>query len=356
MAVLLLQILQWILRIILFLLILFGVLIIVLLVVPVRYRAEGTFIEKKADIKGKITWFFYLVNMKFSYRDRFQMKVRVFGLTVYDSMKDKVSFTVSRKKKKTTKKREKEPLCEKTENKASESDEKNNNLKNDVEIDELAAWEKEIKEQEKEEAEMAKEICCKETSESVKSLKQEEQSVKGLKQRIKKHKTSKSQKERKSFSEKLGTVKNKLRNIIQKLKDIIGKIRDGKLKAEYYLELWNRTETQITFTRAKKKFGKMLKAILPRKWILTGEIGFHNPAATGQLMGVLGAMYPILGNKVQMVPNFENEVISLEGKVKGHIRLGNLLYQIISLVLNRYCFKFIKLVFDELGKGKKKES
>ena len=122
---------------------------------------------------------------------------------------------------------------------------------------------------------------------------------------------------------------------------------------EHYLELWNREETKITFSRAKTKFGRMIKAILPRKWKLTGEIGFSDPCTTGQFMGVLGAMYPIIDNKVQIVPNFEEQVINIEGNLKGHIRLGNLLYQLVSLLLNRHCFKFIKMIFDELGNSKK---
>ena len=166
------------------------------------------------------------------------------------------------------------------------------------------------------------------------------------------------EKEKKSFSEKVEDIKSKIQDIIQKIQDIIAKIQDGKLKVEHYLELWNRNETQITFNRAKKKFGKMIIAVIPRRWMLAGEVGFDDPATTGKFMGVLGAMYPIFGNKVQIIPNFDNSVMNIEGKLKGHIRLGNLLYQIVSLLLNRHCFKFIKLVFDELGgssKGKKKQ-
>ena len=53
--------------------------------------------------------------------------------------------------------------------------------------------------------------------------------------------------------------------------------------------------------------------------------------------------------------NFENEVLNVNGHLKGHIRLGNMLYQLVSLLLNRHCFKFIKLIFDELGSSKKNQ-
>ena len=332
MGVVLLQILQWILRIILFLLILLLVLGTIILIVPIRYRAEWDFLEKKARVRGRITWFFYLIYMRFYYEEEFRMQVRVFGFKVFDSENG------GDKPKKT---------------KAGQEENKD--------ADDLTAWETEMEAEAKEEAELAKQIAGR----KVETLKQGnlqdkeygedyfEQEIKNSQVDSENLEESISGKDKKSFSEKIDNIKSKIQDIIQKIKDIIAKIRDGKLKVEHYLELWNRKETQITFGRAKTKLGRMIKAVLPRKWKITGEIGFTDPCTTGQLMGVLGAMYPILGNKVQIVPDFEEQVINLEGNLKGHIRLGNLLYQLVSLLLNRYCFKFIKLIFDELGSSKK---
>ena len=353
MEVVLWQILQWVLRIILLLLLLIVVLMVIILIVPIRYRAEGSLLGKKPDIKGKVTWFFYLIYMSFCYEEKFRVQVRVFGFKFFDSMENEEN--PKKKLKKTASDMNSvtdfgNKICEggkiNTENKVSEAGKTNtenrvseaekniiSNVGSNGQEDELAAWEREIEAQAKEEAELAKKI-----------IEQNQEEIVFVK-------------EKKSFSEKIDAIKSKIGDIIQKIKDIIAKIKEGKLKVEHYLELWNRNETQITFHRAKIKFGKMIKVILPRKWIVTGEVGFNNPATTGQFMGVLGAMYPFLGNKVQIVPDFENEVIKLEGNVKGHIRLGNLLYQLVSLILNKHSFKFIKLVFDELGsssKGKKK--
>ena len=164
-----------------------------------------------------------------------------------------------------------------------------------------------------------------------------------------------NKKSKKSLDERMEEFKKKIQDVVNKIKDILKKIQDGKIKIEHYLELWNRKETQITFQRAKKKFGMVFKAILPRKWGLSGNVGFEDPSITGKLMGGLGAMYPILGNNVQIVPEFEDEALELDGRAKGYIRLGNLVYQLITLLLNPYCVKFIKLVFDELGGSKKRK-
>ena len=89
MQVVLLQILLWILRIMLFLLFIAIALIVIVMIVPIRYQVEGELREKKPDVRGKITWFFYLINMKFSYENEFHIIVRVLGFKVYDSLGEK---------------------------------------------------------------------------------------------------------------------------------------------------------------------------------------------------------------------------------------------------------------------------
>ena len=344
----LLQILLWILRIILFLILLTIVLIAIVMIVPIRYRVEGELHEKKPGIRGKITWFLYLINMKFSYEEEFHIVVRVFGIKVYDSLGESKS---SKKKKETSKKLNVEAnnndIMKEENSEDSDVDMVSSQVEESIvgkdssqeavsdSEDELTAWEKEVEALEKEEAELASQVISE--------------------QKTGKEKKSKIVKNKKSLDEKIDDVKIKFCNIVEKTKEIWNKIQSGKLKVEHYLELWNRKETQITFQRAKRKFGKVIKVILPKKWNINGNIGFDDPSTTGKLMGALGAMYPILGNKVQVVPDFENEVFEIEGEAKGHIRLGNLTYQLISLLLNRYCFKFIKLVFDELGGSKKRK-
>lgn len=345
MGVVLLQILQWILRIILFLLLLIVVLLAIILIVPIRYRAEGELLEKKPGVRGKITWFFYLIYMKFAYEEDLHIVVRVLGFKVYDSGQEPKEDKQSRDSSNTAdvsessfnETVEKTVAAEQTDMKSTEAKQTDSGdliSKNEGKEYSLADWEKEIEAEEKEEAKLAKKVIQSQTSSSINV---EDTLI---------------EEEKKSLSEKIEDIKVKLAEVIQKIKDIIAKIQDGKLKVEHYLELWNRKETQITFGRAKSKLGKIITAVLPRKWNITGEIGFADPCTTGQLLGVIGALYPVIGSNVQIIPDFENEVLSLKGHVKGHIRLINLLHQLVTLVLNGHCFKFIKLVLDELGGSK----
>lgn len=345
MGVVLLQILQWILRIILFLLLLIVVLLAIIVIVPIRYRAEGELLEKKPGVRGKITWFFYLIYMKFAYEEDMHIVVRVLGFKVYDSGQEPKEDKQSKNSGNTAdvsessfnETVEKTVAAEQTDMNSTEAKQTDSSdliSKNEGKEYSLADWEKEIEAEEKEEAKLAKKVIQSQTSSSINA---EDTLI---------------EEEKKSLSEKIEDIKVKLAEVIQKIKDIIAKIQDGKLKVEHYLELWNRKETQITFGRAKSKLGKIITAVLPRKWNITGEIGFADPCTTGQLLGVIGALYPVIGSNVQIIPDFENEVLSLKGHVKGHIRLINLLHQLVTLVLNGHCFKFIKLVLDELGGSK----
>ena len=370
MQVVLLQIFLWILRIILLLLILMIALIAIVMIVPVRYRMEGHLHEKKPTVRGRVTWFFYLFNMKFKYDEKFHMVIRVFGIKVYDSLGERnpenqkeidkdsgvienmadsmVQITNSEEDLNDTIKEFKS--VEKTDTvtleKYNGTSEYNTSPK---EVNEytLEDFEKEVEVLEKEEAELA--------DKTIRKQKKSEKAFERKKFCQTSDNTIPKGKNKKTFEEIQEDFKIKIKDIFNKIKDILKKIQNRKLKADHYIELWNRRETQVTFQRAKKKLGKVLKALSPKSWKIEGNIGFLDPATTGKVMGAIGSLYPILGNKVSIIPDFENEIFKLDGNAKGHIRLGNLIYQVISLLLNRQCFKFIKLVFDERDGSKKKK-
>ena len=368
MGIVLVHILQWILRIILFLLLFLLVLIVTVLLIPIRYQAEGKLLEKRPDIRGKATWFFRFVYVKFFYEKEFHLQIRIFGFLVYDThpevvLKKKKSKEVSTVKQKIGEEKstatgemksekksvmsefisdETQMVCEKP-----VADESKIKLAEDSQKGEqITLVEENSKEGSSEESgQLQDQLRMEEDSEDIFSETEE------IFERKKTSGNKGKNKKKNIFVE----IKNKIKGFIRKLKDIKVSLCNEKIKIDYYLELWNRKETQVTFQRAKKKLGKMITAILPRKWCVTGEVGFEDPATTGYLMGALGSLYPITKGRIQIVPNFENVVLNLEVALKGHIRLGNLVYQIISLLLNKHCFKFIKMIFEELDSSEKKK-
>lgn len=159
-------------------------------------------------------------------------------------------------------------------------------------------------------------------------------------------KIKKKGKEKKSFVEKIKNIRNSILRLIEE-----ADYRNKQWK--HYYNLWKKEETQQTFLRARKKFLKVFKSILPSKWSITGELGFSDPSTTGEILGVLGILYPYTGKHILITPDFEEEKRRLQGVAKGKIKLSTLLYQILTLILNKYCFRFLKLIFSEMEENKK---
>ena len=425
MSVVLLNILQWILGIVLFLVLLILVLLIIVLLVPIRYWAEGEMVENKFGVRGEITWFLYLIYVRFGYEKEFQIQVRIFGITVFQNgsnieKKSKKKFEKKSVKKSKTSVQEKmvsdggnrelnedffkdskavgkeripeeatekstEALFEESreEVKGSKAVRKEGMTKESAEAlfekskEEVkgsktvrkegmseesteAVFEKSREESKKELPKEAKEKANKKLSDDSKG-KTNEELLKDTKERLDncnkrtEFEKNNKQREKKKFADFIKGIRKKIQIFVKKIKDVINAFKDRKLKLDHYLEIWNRKETQIAFREAKKRLGKMLKAILPKRWRVSGVVGFDDPCTTGQFMGVLGGCYPFHAGRVQIIPNFEKKIMNVEGSIKGHIRLGNLLYQIVVFILNRQCMKFIKLVFEELESSKKKK-
>lgn len=310
MQIVVLQILQWILRIMVVLLMAILLILFLVMLVPVRYRAEGGLQEKDFKIKGRVTWFFYLVYMKFVYEEGFWFQIRILGFKVFDS----------KKKNSGQKKLKSVPVNASggTYVKTSENEEKKLPLPEEKKTD-------------------------REKRTGQESLKKTLAETKTKEKEVKKAK-----KERKTLRSRIYSVYFKIKAFIQRIRNLIKKLKKDKEKAEHLLELWKKEETQITWQRAKKKFWKIIKALFPGKWKITGIIGFSDPAVTGYLMGALGCLYPVLGQKVEIIPDFEKEIKNIKGMGKGHIRLGNLFYQLVSFVLNKSCIQFIRLILEEL--------
>ena len=69
----------------------------------------------------------------------------------------------------------------------------------------------------------------------------------------------------------------------------------------------------------------LLKHSQPRKWKGFVRFGTDDPCTTGQILGAIGAAYAIVGNKVQVIPDFEQAVLECDVEIKGRIRLCVLL-------------------------------
>ena len=390
---LLLQILKWILWIVLWILLVILLLLLLILFVPVRYRLEGEYSEKKKCFLGKISWFLSLVSITIHYGEALVRRIKILGITIYDSSrpgKPKKEKPETRKKKGKLEKRKNVDRPEKRRKKEKKSDQKTGEKqKSQNAVKGNASLQPQIL---KEEADLAKDHIPEE--EAVPGEKQalgeeagfrqehfskkemnfsQEKSLKEKndfnreqlsKENVGKHilsgesrqqnsalllnlyeaKEQNSSERKSGFWDKLKGIKQKFLGIIEKLKSIWQSV-DNKLDLiRYYYQLWKKEDTQTAWNKAKTRLGKSIVPFVPRKWTVTGIVGFDDPSTTGQMMAVIGMAYPIHGGNLIITPDFEESRMELKVTARGKITSGVILYHFLHILCDKDCRTLIKLL------------
>ena len=138
--------------------------------------------------------------------------------------------------------------------------------------------------------------------------------------------------EKKSLPEKLRVL---VEGLLEKLRAVCAKIKDIRKQIGWYRELLDREETKRSVRLVWGELKKMLKHIRPRKLYADFHIGTGDPASTGQVLALHGMLYPLLGEHVRLVPDFEEKHIEGEFQLKGHITICMLLICTLRVILNK---------------------
>lgn len=135
------------------------------------------------------------------------------------------------------------------------------------------------------------------------------------------------------------TFLKKLLHLPVHLKDGLKQgIRKGKIAAEKISE-WKAFVSGQEFREALSlvlgKFFRLIRHILPGK--LSGEINFglSDPADTGMILVFIAPFYPLYGECVQVIPDFQEKRFSFSLTFKGRIYGFMLLYVALRLFLDR---------------------
>ncbi len=132
-----------------------------------------------------------------------------------------------------------------------------------------------------------------------------------------------------------GKLRAVLKKIFSTIRNICGKIR------EWYQFLTSHT-FQEAFRVIRTEGKVILKHVLPRRISGYVKFGLGDPATTGQVLGVLGMFYPVLPEKLEVIPDFENPGLEADVKARGHVFLIVLLVHGLRIFRNRYVQKVIK--------------
>lgn len=281
-------------------------LVVLVLFVPIRYRitVHRKVIEEILVVAGvKVTWLFHILNAVFYYPEAAYVRVRVLCFTIFRS--DKPG---------------KEPKPKKKTNQ-KDSTAKEEIQKENKELQEKASQSvQEAQEEQKQEKQ-------KRTEDNNKNEDHNEQEDEASASPVK-------------FLKKLWSVIKNIKytfiKIYDKIKHIIKNIR-------YYIKIIKSDTFHRAWTVCSGQVLSLLKSILPKK--LKGKllIGTGDPAGTGQVLSIYGMLYPLLGNHIDITPDFEQQIVEGDLFIKGKITVFKLIKTAWIVYFNKDLRRLIKL-------------
>ena len=275
---LILKIIGWIL---LFLLVILLLLILTILFYPVKYRfsAKGENTLDTLVAYGKVSWLFHLISGSASYEDvELKWKLRL-AWKKFDSSEEEQKETSE--KPVVSEPLEKEPL------EGKKTEVKNNPPEKDVKI--AKASEKGTK--------IEKEPGIEKESGTEKTKVREERR-----------------------SENVQT-ESKLKKIKYTFQKLCGTIKKAGEKKEFLTAFLTYEKHQRAFEAVKKELCHLLHVLKPKKLQANVTFGFSDPSWTGYMLAFLGSIYGLIGEYVQIQPDFEERKLEGNASAEGTIRV-----------------------------------
>lgn len=161
-----------------------------------------------------------------------------------------------------------------------------------------------------------------------------------------------------SFLDKLRAIPEILRGIYLKIKGLFENIQYtirkfcDKIKStldtiEYYRGVIEGEAFQRSFALCKGELLRIGRSLKPQKFQAELVIGMDDPAATGQILGYFGMLYPLLGGHVDVAGDFEKKRLEGHVLVRGKIRFLTFLRAAVKVYFNKDIRKLYKLLKKE---------
>jgi hypothetical protein len=276
--------------------------LLLVLFVPVRYKCKGSFGEKDIFACARATWLFHFISAcaSFDNEKKLWIRVKLLGISLYDSLKQKNKSEEKHKKQKKKKNINEDIKEEKEEIKEDVSEELG---KPDIEI----APEVKVAEEETETPDNEAE--------------------------------PKIHSDKKSIFLKILKKINNIKFTIRKICDTIQAVRSN---LQYYVKLMKLESTKKAFESCKKQLLRVLKMVAPRKYDVQLHLGFDDPAKMGEVLSIWGMLYPWHMGKINIQPEFEQSVMEGTFLVKGRISIFVIVKSACILFFDRNIKLFIK--------------
>lgn len=308
----------------------------IVLLVPVRYKADGRCAGDVASLEGRIkfSWLLHLVRGYVVYKDRqlvWQIKIAWLGLNKEEGTADQVQEEYDG-----------EPVnildepeyIEAQMNDLPEPEEKIPGEENLRELEEKTLEATEVRTpepgaQQSEEIPMEGPQPGAQQSEEVPmegpQLKEQPPEEASTEEQQSGEPKASAGKEKKTIVSILHTICDKIAVVIEKIKYTFQKICDNikaltekKDKLEQFL---TDEVHQSAFKRAWREVKHFLKRLLPKRFRLNAHFGFEDPCLTGQILAGAAMIYPFVGKNMNLTPDFEEQVLEGDVSVRGIFRV-----------------------------------
>ena len=320
------------------LLILLGILLLIILsvlLIPIRYSLSVEHGDDNFFLEGKVSWLLHVIHASFVWKDDEEqhLRIRIFGLIIYDNLRQKktkikkgrkLSF-IKRKKANNLKGTKSEQTIKKSVSKVE------HNEPDHISEDKVEKEATVITKHSNDEVTIEKKITIKTESNNGQenvdyknSAKEDEEEKLPFIQRILYRLRSIKEKVKAFFT----GIKNKAIKIYETIVNINHK---KDLIMDFLRDDINKEGFKLTYYSLKK----LLKHVLPTKLQSRIAFGTGDPCSTGQALGVMGFLYSLYGDKVQIIPDFENQRLEGTHYARGRIRLVTILIIVIKLMIDK---------------------
>lgn len=286
--------------------------LLVVLFVPIRYRARVIYKPEHLEVIGRVSFLFSLLSVTVRYLEKLTYKGRLFGFVFLNSEKKK-------------KEKEKKPK-----NKKKQSKEEKIEQKEEIQLPE------QVEQQKQEEPILVEEEKIPESL----TQEQEEPTWDDVLEEVEQEEAKEADtKDKLSFFEKISLKISQIRETID---NVIAKVRKIWHQKEEVQKILEKSGTKRALSFVFGKVIKILRHILPRK--LKGYLifGSGDPATTGKVLAVLGIVYAKTGPLIEITPNFVEKQLECDLEIEGKIQIIVLVVIAVQVILNKDVRRLMK--------------
>ena len=144
-------------------------------------------------------------------------------------------------------------------------------------------------------------------------------------------------------------IKSFFKNIQYTIRRFCDKIKNVSDNIQYYREALESAPFRQSAELCKKELGWVLKKLKPDRFEADFIVGMEDPATTGEILAICGMLYPLIGQYVRVVGDFDCGKTHVEGQlyIRGRVKMITFLRTVVRIYFNKDIKKLIKLLKKE---------